>query len=51
VVAIGVARGLHLTVADTDRRVPGGEIERRILSARRSNRREREAYREAIAQG
>jgi uncharacterized protein len=50
VLAIGLAQGLHLTVAYTDRGEPGGEIERRIISARRSNRRERKAYREAIAQ-
>jgi uncharacterized DUF497 family protein len=50
VLAIGVAQGLHLPVAYTDRAPPGGEIERRIISARRSNRRERKAYREAIAQ-
>lgn len=48
--AIGLARGLHLTVAYTDRSESEGEIERRIISARRSNRRERKAYREAIAQ-
>ena len=51
VVAIGLAQGLHLTVAYTDRKGPGEEIERRIISARRSNRRERKAYREAVAQG
>ena len=51
VVAIGLAQGLHLTVAYTDRGGPGEEIERRIISARRSNRRERKAYREAVAQG
>ena len=50
VLAIGLAQGLHLTVAYTDRGEPGGETERRIISARRSNRRERKAYREAIAQ-
>jgi uncharacterized DUF497 family protein len=50
VVAIGSAQGLHLTVAYTDRRESGGEIERRIISARRSNRREHKAYREAVAQ-
>jgi len=50
VLAIGLAQGLHLTVAYTDRGESGGGIERRIISARRSNRRERKAYREAIAQ-
>ena len=48
VVAIGLAQGLHLTVAYTDRS-ESGQIERRIISARRSNRRERKAYREAVA--
>lgn len=51
VLAIGLTQGLHLTVAYTDRYVPDREIERRIISARRSNSRERKAYREAIAKG
>ena len=51
VVAVGLAQGIQLTVAYTDRSESWGEIERRIISARRSNRRERKAYREAIAQG
>ncbi len=50
VLAIGLAQGLHLTVAYTDRGEPGRETVRRIISARRSNRRERKAYREAVAQ-
>jgi quinoprotein glucose dehydrogenase len=50
VLAIGLAQGLHLTVAYTDRSESGGETERRIISARRSNRRERKAYREAVTQ-
>ena len=49
VVAVGVAQGIHLTVAYTDRFVAGQDIERRIISARRSNRRERKAYNEAVA--
>lgn len=49
VVAIGVVQGVHLTVAYTDRGTQDGEIVRRIISARRSNRRERKAYREAVA--
>jgi uncharacterized DUF497 family protein len=49
VLAIGVAQGIHLTVAYTDRDVLDHDIERRIISARRSNRRERKAYSEAIA--
>jgi uncharacterized protein (DUF4415 family) len=36
VLAIGLAHGLHLTVAYTDRHAPDREIERRIISARRS---------------
>ena len=43
VIAIGLAQGVLLTVVYTDR-APGV---RRIISARRSNRREREAYEEA----
>jgi uncharacterized DUF497 family protein len=49
VLAVGVAQGIYLTVAYTDRFVPGQDIERRIISARRSNRRERKAYSEASA--
>jgi uncharacterized DUF497 family protein len=47
--AVGVAQGIHLTVAYTDRHFLDQDIERRIISARRSNRRERKAYSEAIA--
>jgi len=47
VIAIGIADGLALTVIYTDRAGSGGEIIRRIISARPSNRREREAYSEA----
>jgi uncharacterized protein len=42
-VAIGLADGLHLTVVYTDRG-GSGDITRRIISARRSNRRERRLY-------
>jgi uncharacterized protein len=49
ILAVGVAQGIHLTVAYTDRDVLDQDIERRIISARRSNRRERKAYSEAIA--
>lgn len=49
VVAIGLARGVHLTVAYTDRLEADREVMRRIISARRSNSRERKAYNEAIA--
>lgn len=45
-VAIGLADGLHLTVVYTDR-TGAREMTRRIISARRSNRRERRAYDEA----
>lgn len=48
-IAIGLAGGLHLTVVDTDR--PGTrDTIRRIISARRSNKRERIAYDEAYDQ-
>lgn len=48
VVAIGCADGLELTVVYTDRVESAGRHERRIISARRSNRHERQAYQEAI---
>jgi uncharacterized DUF497 family protein len=48
VVAIGLAQGLELTVCYTDRRAVGSDLERRIISARRSNRRERKAFQEAL---
>lgn len=44
-VAIGVADVFMLTVGYADRQTPEG-VERRIISARRSNRRERKAYEE-----
>jgi uncharacterized DUF497 family protein len=47
VIAIGLAQGIELTVVYTDRAVAGG-VERRIISARRSNRRERKTYQAAI---
>ena len=50
VLAIGLAEGLHLIVAYTDR-LPDGDSERRIISARRSNSRERKAYDQAVAKG
>ena len=46
VVAVGLADGLHLTVVYTDRVAEDGVV-RRIISARRSNRRERKAYDQA----
>ena len=47
IIAVGMAEGLHLTLVCTDRIDPGGDVIRRIISARRSNRREREAYHKA----
>lgn len=43
VIAVGMAEEFLLTVVYTDRVTPHG-VERRIISARRSNRRERKAY-------
>jgi uncharacterized protein len=43
-VAIGVASGRVLTVVYTDRQNISGEMERRIISARRSNKKERKDY-------
>jgi uncharacterized DUF497 family protein len=42
-IAIGVADGIPLTVVFTDR-VEAGDVVRRIISSRASNRRERQAY-------
>lgn len=49
VVAIGLAQGIAITVVYTDRAGAGGLV-RRLISARLSNRRERQAYFEALAQ-
>ena len=49
VVAIGLAQGIAITVVHTDRAGSGGVL-RRIISARLSIRRERQAYFEALAQ-
>lgn len=46
-VAVGRAAGVGLTVVYTDRRGPDGTIERRIISARVSNRREKKAFEQA----
>ena len=43
IIAIGVADDVHLTVVYTDRSIGESKV-RRIISARRSNQREREAY-------
>jgi uncharacterized protein len=47
VVAIGVAEGIALTVVYTDR-AEAGETVRRIISARQSDRHERQAYVKAV---
>ena len=48
IVAIGLAQGIALTVVYTDRRRAGQDTERRIISARRSNRHERHAFEAAL---
>lgn len=48
IVAVGIADGRYLTVVYTDRHGDRG-VFRRIISARRSNRRERRTYDEAFA--
>jgi len=48
VIAVGLAQDVALTVVYTDRELESGEIVRRIISSRRSHRRERHAYKEAI---
>ena len=47
VVATGIADGIHVIVVYTDRQGSDQEILRRIISARRSNRRERTRYEKA----
>ena len=47
-IAVGLAQGIPLTVVYTDRAGGGGEVVRRIISARKSDRRERAAYQKAI---
>ena len=49
VIAIGMADGIALTVVYTDRAEAAGGVIRRIISARKSHRHEREAYRNAIS--
>lgn len=51
VIALGIADGIPLTVIYTDRAESGGEVVRRIISARVSNRRERKAFSEAFKKG
>jgi len=48
IVAIGLVEDLALTVVYTDRRQESGDTVRRIISARRSSSREREAYNETV---
>ena len=48
-VAVGVVDGLEITVVYTDRQNDKGEIERRIISARRSSKKERKVYEERAA--
>lgn len=45
-IAVGRVEGVHLTVVYTDRITQDGRTLRRIMSARRSNRRERQAHAE-----
>ena len=45
--ALGKAQDIALTVVYTDRAETGGEVSRRIISARKSDRHEREAYKKA----
>ena len=48
-VAIGRTAGVLLTIVYTDRQAGDGVIARRIISARVSNRREKEAFQKANA--
>jgi hypothetical protein len=48
ILATGLVGGVELTVCFTDREHVASVVERRIISARRSNRRERQAYRQAV---
>ena len=48
VIAVGLAQNVALTVVYTDRELESGEIVRRIISSRRSNRRERNGYEKAF---
>lgn len=47
VIALGQAQGVVLTVVYTDRAESAGGVSRRIISARKSNHHEREAYQAA----
>jgi len=48
VVAVGVADGIHLAIVYTARRIASSGIERRIISARRASRKERDVYEAAV---
>ena len=50
-IATGRCSGQLLTVVYTDRLVGEGVVERRIISARRSNDRERKAYKKTHSEG
>lgn len=49
VIALGKAQDIALTVVYTDRAEASGEVNRRIISARKSDRHEREAYKKATS--
>jgi uncharacterized protein len=44
IIAIGVADGIHVALVYMDRSIGRGVVERRIISARRANRKERVVY-------
>lgn len=48
-IALGKAQDIPLTVVYTDRAEASGDMNRRMISARKSNRREREAYKKATS--
>ena len=48
IIALGIADDIPLTVTYTNRAESGGEVVRRIISARVSNRRERKAFNQAL---
>jgi uncharacterized protein len=50
VIAIGLAQDIALTIVYTDRAEAGSEVVRRIISARQSNRNERQAYSQAFSE-
>jgi uncharacterized protein len=51
VIALGKAQDIVLTVVYTDRAEADGEVNRRIISARKGNRRERKTYEKALTRG